>query len=237
MVALGAAGFSKLERISTCPVDPLTRIRSPVLMRRVASDVPTTAGIENSRDTTAGWEAIPPASVTRPLMRVKRTTQAGLVMRQTAISPFWTFSNSSGESTNLAVPSTTPLDAGSPLMTSRGLRLLAVEFLRETPVCQIGKGEGFVGSGSHPIAGAELVGVFAPVAAIGNQFGHLPGKAARHYGAQFIVVQIHYVLGVEQHFLRDQLFADCDEDNANARVGALVDVEVMIGRERIHLQT
>ena len=48
------------------PVEPLTRTRSPVLIRSVASDVPTTAGMPNSRDTTAGWAATPPASVTSP---------------------------------------------------------------------------------------------------------------------------------------------------------------------------
>ena len=92
----------------------MTRTRSPVLMRRVASEVPTTAGMPNSRETTAGWEAMPPASVTRPEILVNSTTQAGLVMRQTTISSRWTASNSSGDSTTRAVPSTTPDDAARP---------------------------------------------------------------------------------------------------------------------------
>src|SRR5207244_1276244 len=41
-------------RISTTPVEPLTRRRSPVLIVAVAVEVPTTAGIPNSRETTAG---------------------------------------------------------------------------------------------------------------------------------------------------------------------------------------
>ena len=36
------------------PVLPLTRTRSPVLIRCVATEVPTTAGMPNSRETTAG---------------------------------------------------------------------------------------------------------------------------------------------------------------------------------------
>src|SRR2546425_7412158 len=87
------------ERISTTPVEPFTRIRSPVLMRSVALDVPTTAGMANSRDTTAGCEVTPPASVTSPTIFVKRTTQAGLVIRQTRISPSFTWLNSSIEET------------------------------------------------------------------------------------------------------------------------------------------
>ena len=43
-------------RISTTPVAPLTRIRSPVLIRSPALVVPTTAGIPNSRATTAGCD-------------------------------------------------------------------------------------------------------------------------------------------------------------------------------------
>ena len=43
--AVGAAA-----RISTTPVVPLMRIRSPFLICSVATDVPTTAGMPNSRD-------------------------------------------------------------------------------------------------------------------------------------------------------------------------------------------
>src|SRR5687768_6106714 len=73
--------------ISTAPLEPFTRTRSPVFILWVASEVPTTAGMPNSRETTAGWETVPPASVTRPLTLVKRTTQAGFVIRQTSMSP------------------------------------------------------------------------------------------------------------------------------------------------------
>jgi hypothetical protein len=38
-------------------------------------------------------------------------------MRQTRISPSWTWSNSSSEETKRAVPSTTPGDAASPLIS------------------------------------------------------------------------------------------------------------------------
>src|SRR5439155_16748197 len=41
---------------STIPLVPFTRTRSPVLIRSVAIEVPTTAGTPNSRATTAGCE-------------------------------------------------------------------------------------------------------------------------------------------------------------------------------------
>ena len=81
------------------PVVPFTRIRSPVVIRSPAFVVPTTAGMPNSRATTAGCETAPPASVTRPVIFVNSTTHAGFVIRQTRISPSWTWSNSSSEVT------------------------------------------------------------------------------------------------------------------------------------------
>ena len=47
-------------------------------------------------------------SVTRPEILEKLTTQAGLVILQISMSSFWILSNSAGEVTNLAIPSTTP---------------------------------------------------------------------------------------------------------------------------------
>src|SRR6185503_5161481 len=76
--------------------------------------VPTTAGIPNSRATTAGCDTAPPASVTSPMIFVNRTTHAGLVIRHTRISPSLTWSNSSSDATKRAGPSTTPGDAARP---------------------------------------------------------------------------------------------------------------------------
>src|SRR5690606_5425781 len=105
-------------RISTTPVDPLTRNLSPDSILEVATDVPMTAGMPNSRARTAGWEAVPPASVTRPEIFVNSTTHAGLVIWQTRMSPFSTWSNSATDSTTLAVPVTTPGEAARPLTWS-----------------------------------------------------------------------------------------------------------------------
>src|SRR5262249_33739472 len=91
--------------ISPIPLVPFTRTRSPVAIRSVAIDVPTTAGIPNSRATTAGCAATPPASVTRPAIFVNRTTQAGFVIWQTRISPYCTRSASASEATLRATPS------------------------------------------------------------------------------------------------------------------------------------
>ena len=96
------------------PDEPFTRIRSPVLIRSPALVVPTTAGMPNSRATTAGCETAPPASVTSPMIFVNSTTHAGLVIRHTRISPSRTWSNSSSEATKRAGPSTTPGEAARP---------------------------------------------------------------------------------------------------------------------------
>ena len=101
---------------STTPFVPSTRIRSPVLMRFVAIDVPMTAGMPNSRDSTAGCEVVPPVSVTRPAIFVKSTTQAGFVIWQTRMSPSRTWSNSSVVMTTRAVPSIVPGDPAMPSM-------------------------------------------------------------------------------------------------------------------------
>ena len=99
------------------PVVPLTRTMSPVLMSFVAIEVPTTAGRPNSRETTAEWEVVPPASVTSPEIRVKSTTQAGLVIRQTSTSPSSTLSNWSSVVMTRAFASMTPGEAASPVIS------------------------------------------------------------------------------------------------------------------------
>ena len=85
-------------------------------MRCVAIDVPMTAGMPNSRDRTAGCEVRPPVSVTSPAIFVNRTTQAGLVIWQTRMSPSRTSSNSSTVRTTRAMPSMVPGDAPMPVM-------------------------------------------------------------------------------------------------------------------------
>src|SRR5690242_6195371 len=114
-VAVVAPAPAALSRISTTPVEPSTRIRSPVLIRFVAIDVPMTAGMPNSRERTAGCEVVPPVSVTSPPIFVNSTTHAGFVIWQTRMSPSRTWSNSSVVITTRAVPSTVP---GEPAMPS-----------------------------------------------------------------------------------------------------------------------
>ena len=75
----------------------------------------TRHGMPNSRDRTAGCETVPPASVTRPVILVNSTTQAGLVIWQTRMSPALTSSNWSSRSTTRAVPSTTPGEPPMPV--------------------------------------------------------------------------------------------------------------------------
>ena len=86
-------------------------------IRWVATDVPITAGMPNSRASTAGCEVVPPVSVTSPAILVKRTTHAGFVIWQTRMSPSRTSSNSSIVRTTRAIPSIVPGDAPRPVMT------------------------------------------------------------------------------------------------------------------------
>jgi len=64
----------------TTPAVPSTRMRSPVLIRRVASDVPTTAGMPNSRARTAGCDVVPPVSVTRPQVAMVPAVKLAIFM-------------------------------------------------------------------------------------------------------------------------------------------------------------
>ena len=74
-----------------------------------------TAGIPNSRDSTAGCDVVPPVSVTSAAILVNSTTQAGFVIWQTRMSPSRTASNSSTVMTTRATPSTTPGEPAIPL--------------------------------------------------------------------------------------------------------------------------
>lgn len=61
------------------PAPPSTVTRCPVRSRWVASPVPTTAGIPDSRATRDAWAAKVPPSVTTAATRAKRGVQAGAV--------------------------------------------------------------------------------------------------------------------------------------------------------------
>ena len=80
-----------------------------------------TAGMPNSRASTAGCDVVPPVSVTRPAILVNSTTQAGLVIWQTRMSPSVTSSNSSTVRTTRAMPSTTPGDPAIPAIRPPGV--------------------------------------------------------------------------------------------------------------------
>ena len=95
---------------------PSTRIRSPVAIRFVATDVPMTAGIPNSRASTAGCEVVPPVSVTRPAIFVNSTTHAGFVIWQTRMSPSRTSSNSSTVHDDPRDPLDVPGEPAMPLI-------------------------------------------------------------------------------------------------------------------------
>jgi hypothetical protein len=96
------------------PRSPSTRTSCPVLIRLVASPVPTTAGMPYSRATMAACDIAPPMSETAALILPNTGAQLGAVTGQTRISPsrispIWFTSVSTR-----AMPSTTPAEAPQP---------------------------------------------------------------------------------------------------------------------------
>jgi hypothetical protein len=110
--------FAQTDKISTSPWPPLTRTRSPVFRRMVASPQPTTAGIPSSRATMAAWLSGAHRSVTIAAARGKSGVQPMLVNVVTRISPAWSWLLSSRRSRRRTVPSTTPSAPAKPVIAS-----------------------------------------------------------------------------------------------------------------------
>ena len=72
--------------IVTVPLAPSTSTRSPVRIRDVATEQPTTHGMPYSRLTMAAWVSDPPPSQTHPAMSAKAGVQFGDVASHTRIS-------------------------------------------------------------------------------------------------------------------------------------------------------
>src|SRR5690606_37913641 len=87
----------------------------PVLITRVDSPVPTTAGIPYSRHTMAAWLMTPPTSVMQALILAKAGAHDGEVVGATRISPSTRSRISSALRHTRAVPSMTPGLAAKPL--------------------------------------------------------------------------------------------------------------------------
>ena len=97
---------------------------------------------------------------------------------------------------------------------------------------------------------ASCVSVAVPTQSLGWTFSaacHLAQAAATmarpsmplgrpDEGAQLVVAEHDHVVGLVQHAHLDELLADGDEHEADVRVGALVDVEVMVRGQRRHLE-
>src|SRR6478672_10160631 len=136
----------------TIPRSPSTRTRWPVLIRLVASPVPTTAGMPYSRATIAACDIEPPMSETAALILPNTGAQLGAVTGQTRISPslsspIWLTSVSTW-----AGPSTTPEEAPTPRTISKEGRSQASIVVWVTPqsMCTAGS---LCASGTGPRAG------------------------------------------------------------------------------------
>src|SRR5574340_384625 len=105
------------SKIAIFPLEPSSRMRAPVLNRRVAWSTPTTAGMPYSRATTAPCVIIPPTSMIKPPAVKKSGVQDGSVPGQTMISPGFRLALC-GSSTTRTLPSTRPGDTGLPEITS-----------------------------------------------------------------------------------------------------------------------
>ncbi len=117
--AIRGAGKDQLaasDSRSTRPVEPSTRMRSPVLSRAVAFPHPTTAGIPSSRATIAAWDSGARTSVTTAPARGNSGVQPTLVVVVTSTSPGWSSAPSAAFWITRTVPSTTPAEPGNPRM-------------------------------------------------------------------------------------------------------------------------
>ena len=74
----------------------------------MASPVPTTQGIPNSRETIAAWQVMPPESVTIAPARRNRGSQSGEVMCVTSTSPSFRLAASASETSTRAAPLALP---------------------------------------------------------------------------------------------------------------------------------
>ena len=233
---LGQRGHRDQDRISTTPVEPFTRIRSPVLMRSPAFVVPTTAGMPNSRATTAGvrdgaarlgheprdlGEEDDPRGVGHPahedvaLLDLVELVERGDVARRAL-----DHAGRRREALDLA-----------------GRRRLArVELVREAPErrCR--------GRRAPPRSRCRSTTAGAarrrPRARRG---GPRRARGRRtplvgHQQPQLVVVEEDDVLGVVDRARLDELAPDRERHEPEPRVRALVDVEVVVRRERVHAQ-
>ena len=83
--------------------------------------------------------------------------------------------------------------------------------------------------------GRMLGAVLAVVAPVGDELLHIAERRlVGDQEAHLVVVQEHDVLGVSEHARGGELATDRDQHESQAGVRALVDVEVVVGRQRVH---
>ncbi len=74
------------------------------------------------------------------------------------------------------------------------------------------------------------------IATVRDERACINGRGIGHQQAQFVIAQEYHILWVIDKSCCGKLFANRDQHEAQACVRALVDVKVMIGRQRIHAQ-
>lgn len=82
----------------------------------------------------------------------------------------------------------------------------------------------------------QLERVFVFVVVVGHELGGVEGAWVGGQLLQFVVVQEHDVFRVVQCACCDELVVDCYCCHAQVRVGFLVDVEVVVWCQRVHVQ-
>ena len=113
--ATGASSLASLIPSNTKPFLP-SKV-TPVFSFKVfvASPVPTTQGIPNSREMIDAWQVTPPSSVTIPLALLIAGTISGVVIVVTITSPSSILSSSSMSKTIFTLPVAIPGLAPKPL--------------------------------------------------------------------------------------------------------------------------
>ena len=116
------------------------------------------------------------------------------------------------------------------------LRRRAVKLLGEAPERPVRERERLLRRGADPLRRSDERLLLALVPAVGDDRPRVEGLGVGRQQAELVVAEVEHVLLIVERAGLDQLPPDCDRGETHARVRALVDEEVVVGRERVHPQ-
>ena len=113
---------------------------------------------------------------------------------------------------------------------------LAIELFGEAPVGQVWHRQLSRCHGADPVRRTQPIGGLTLGASLGDELARIDRGSVRHEDTQLVVLEVHHFIRPLQGSAFDKLRADRHDDEAKVSIGALVDVEVMVGRKWRHQQ-